>query len=81
MMAWDAKLICKMIEGGISCFSRAHPTWAIPREHWHSIAKRSARMILDEHRRRFGNPVDRLVVQHVARQVMRILKKQQQKAA
>jgi|SRR5882672_6056478 len=81
MSTWDVNLICSIIEGAISCFSHAHPECAIPRQNWRSISKRAARIIINEHRKRFGSPVDRLVVQHVARRVMRLLERSQRRAA
>jgi hypothetical protein len=81
MSTWDVNLICNIIEGAIACFSHAHPECAIPKQNWRSISKRAARTILNEHRKRFGSPVDRLVVQHVARHVMRLLERSQRRAA
>lgn len=81
MTTWDVTLICNIIEGGFACFNHAHPERAIPRQNWRSISKRAARVIINEHRKRFGNPVDRLVVQHIARRVMRLLKRQERRAA
>lgn len=81
MTMWDVKLICNIVDGAIACFSHAHPDSAIPRQNWRSISKRAARVIINEHRKRFGNPVDRLVVQHVAQRVLRLLKRQRRDAA
>jgi hypothetical protein len=81
MSTWDVNLICTIIEGAIACFSHAHPECAIPKQKWRSISKRAARIIINEHKKRFGSPVDRLVVQHVARRVMRLLERSQRRAA
>ena len=81
MSTWDVNLICNIIEGAIACFSHAHPERAIPKLNWRSISKRAARIIINEHRKRFGSPVDCLVVQHVARRVLRLLERSQRKAA
>lgn len=81
MKTWDVKLISNIIQGGIAGFCHDHPDVAIPRQWWGSISKRISKRLLKEHEMRFGNPVDKLVVKHVAHRVARLIQREIEEAA
>ena len=73
MLIWGNELISNIIRGGLGmCFS-AHSDISIPEHRWGSITCRIAPVILNEHRKRFGNPVDRVVAEYVAKEVMKLV--------
>ena len=73
MLIWGETLVSNIIRGGLSMCYNAHPELAIPERRWGSITCRITPVLLEEHRRRFGNPVDRLLTQYVAKEVMQLL--------
>ncbi len=81
MLTWGETLITNILRGGLSMCFNAHPEIAIPERRWASITCRITPVILDEHRRRFGNPVDRLLAKYVAKEVMQLLEPSNRDAA
>ncbi len=73
MLIWGEVLISNIIRGGLSMVFNAHPEITIPERRWGSITCRIVPVILEEHRKRFGTPVDRLVAQYVAQDVMKLI--------
>lgn len=73
MLPWGDVLLSNIIRGGLGACFNAHPDLLIPERRWGSIACRIAPVILDEHRKRFGNPVDRLIAQYVAKDVLKLI--------
>jgi hypothetical protein len=71
MLPWGEVLLTNIIRGGLGVCFNAHPELAIPERRWGSITCRIAPVILDEHRKRFGNPVDRLLARYVAEEVLK----------
>jgi hypothetical protein len=81
MLIWGNELISNIIRGGLSVCFTAHPDIYIPEERWGSIACRIAPVILNEHRKRFGNPTDQVVAEFVAKEVMKIVEQSFRDAA
>ncbi len=73
MQFWGNELISNIIRGGLSMCFTAHPELLIPEQRWGSITCRIAPVILNEHRKRFGSPVDRLEIEHRTREVLKLL--------
>jgi hypothetical protein len=72
-MIWGNELLSNIIRGRLSMCFTAHPDISIPEHRWGSITCRIAPVILNEHRKRFGVPVDRVVPEYVAKEVLKIV--------
>jgi hypothetical protein len=81
MLIWGNELLSNIIRGGLSMCFTAHPDISIPEHRWGLITSRITPVILSEHRKRFGAPVDRVVAEYVAKEVMKIVEQSFRDAA